>query len=389
MKYFHGSERTDMLERELCGLRIGLITNPTGVDHNFLPTSDLLREKFNLKMLFSPEHGVRGDAQAGEKVDFYTDRVTGLPVYTMYGRDNSPAFEAFDTLDCVVYDIQDVGLRFYTYIYTLADAMMVAAKKGVRVVVLDRYNPLGLERAEGTMLDIRFASGVGRFAIPSRYALTVGEFARYINSECDIGCDLHVIPCDGLHRGDDYTSVGVPWVLPSPNLPTFDSVISYAGTVLLEGTNLSEGRGTSKPFEFVGAPWLKADDVVDYFNDTGIDGARLRPAYFKPTFSKYSGELCSGFQIHVTNRDVFRPFDFGVKLVDYVRKTHEEFEFLGENKVVREDIEKKERAPLFIDLLLGCDDLRDPGFDADNFIEKQKVAVAEFKEVSKKYSLYE
>ncbi|MBQ7376595.1 MAG: DUF1343 domain-containing protein [Clostridia bacterium] len=383
MAYLHGIEREDLLSRELSGLRLGLITNPSGVDKNLNSTIDILREKFDLRALFSPEHGVRGDAQAGERVGHYTDVRSGLPVYTMYG-DHSAAFDAFAELDCIVYDIQDVGLRFYTYIYTLTEAMTEAAKRGIRVVVLDRADPLGLDTVEGAMIGDDLWSGVGKYALPSRYGMTVGEFARYVNAEFSIGCELSVICCEGLKRGSEYSDLGIPWVLPSPNLPTLDSVLCYTGTVLFEGTNLSEGRGTTKPFELIGAPWLDSDTLVSYFNSRGVDGAILRLAYFVPTFSKHKGELCRGFQIHVTDRTRFKPFRLGLELVDYIRRTHEEFKFLGESENATDAIAQS----LSIDRLLGSRELRVGEFELGKFLEKEESNLTAFKQKASKYYLY-
>lgn len=383
MPYLHGIEREDLLSRELSGLRLGLITNPSGLDRKFNSTIDLLQERFDLRALFSPEHGVRGDAQAGEKVGCYTDLRSQLPVYTMYG-DRSAAYSAFDGLDCIVYDIQDVGLRFYTYIYTLADAMQEAAKRGIRVVVLDRADPLGLDVIEGSVIEDGLWSGVGKYALPSRYGLSVGEFSRYLNGEYGIGCDLRVIACDGLSRECEYESLGIPWVLPSPNLPTPESVLCYTGTVLFEGTNLSEGRGTTKPFELIGAPWLDVDALIGHFNSRGIDGAALRPAYFVPTFSKHKGEMCRGFQIHITDRESFKPFRLGLELVDYIRKTHPEFKFLGESEDAQEAREQK----LMIDRLLGTRSLRLGNFELDAFLSEQESLLAEFRQKALGYYLY-
>lgn len=385
MGYLHGVEREDLLVRELYGQRLGLITNPSGVSRNLRATVDLIYEKFDLRALFSAEHGVRGDAQAGAHVKFYTDDRTGLPVYTMYGSDHTEALAAFEELDTIVYDIQDVGLRFYTYIYTLAEAMKAAAEKGKRVVVLDRANPLGLARVEGSLLDENFTSGVGKYALPSRYGLTVGEFAGYINQEYEIGCDLSVVPCADLRRGDNYEALGIPWVLPSPNLPTIESTICYTGTVLFEGTNLSEGRGTTKPFEMIGAPWLRSDELVEHFNSRGVAGAILRPAYFTPSFSKHAGTLCRGIQIHITDKAQFEPFKLGLELVDYIRKTHSEFRFRDES----EDAEIAKEQKIFIDLLLGSRALRSRDFDAESFMAKENLKLAAFKQRAKKYWLYE
>ena len=384
MSYLHGAERYDLLAKELSGKRLGLITNPSGVSQQLYATVDYLYDNSKLTALFSAEHGVRGDAQAGEKVDTYIDAKTSLPVYSMYGKQKTSLSEALESVDCLVYDIQDVGLRFYTYIYTLAEAMTAAAAKGIPVVVLDRYDPLGLTRVEGTLLDDAFSSGVGKFSLPSRYGLTVGEFARYVNTEYYIGCDLRVIPCADLSREDDAFSLSLPWVLPSPNLPTIESTICYIGTVLFEGTDLSEGRGTTKPFELIGAPWLRADELVSHFNSKGIDGAILRPAYFTPSFSKHSGELCHGFQIHITDRKHFDPFSLGLYLVEYIRNTHPEFSFRGESALTAEAKDQK----LFIDLLLGTDEFRKGTLSADQLISTHAQKVATFKKNSEKYWLY-
>ena len=385
MSYLHGVERHELLSKELSGKRLGLITNPSGVSQELYATVDYLYDNFDLRALFSAEHGVRGDAQAGEKVDTYTDPLTSLPVYSMYAKQKADISDALDSVDCLVYDIQDVGLRFYTYIYTLAEAMTAAAAKGIPVVVLDRYNPLGLEKVEGTLLDDSFSSGVGKFSLPSRYGLTVGEFARYVNSEYSIGCDLRVIPCNRLSRSHDAFSLSLPWVMPSPNLPTADSTLCYIGTVLFEGTNLSEGRGTTKPFELFGAPWLRADELARNFNSSGIDGAILRPAYFTPSFSKHAGSLCRGVQIHVTDRKVFDSFSLGLRLVEYIRNTHEEFAFRGDSALTDKDKPQK----LFIDLLLGTDDFRTGKLSSDALIENHASKVAQFKKKSEKYWLYQ
>ena len=385
MSYLHGVERHELLSKELSGKRLGLITNPSGVSQELYATVDYLYDNFDLRALFSAEHGVRGDAQAGEKVDTYTDPLTSLPVYSMYAKQKADISDALDSVDCLVYDIQDVGLRFYTYIYTFAEAMTAAAAKGIPVVVLDRYNPLGLEKVEGTLLDDSFSSGVGKFSLPSRYGLTVGEFARYVNSEYSIGCDLRVIPCDRLSRSHDAFSLSLPWVMPSPNLPTADSTLCYIGTVLFEGTNLSEGRGTTKPFELFGAPWLRADELARNFNSSGIDGAILRPAYFTPSFSKHAGSLCRGVQIHVTDRKVFDSFSLGLRLVEYIRNTHEEFAFRGDSALTDKDKPQK----LFIDLLLGTDEFRTGKLSSDALIENHASKVAQFKKKSEKYWLYQ
>ena len=371
MAYKHGVERRDLLNRHLRG-RIGLITNPSGVDRDLRATVDLLNETSDLCALYAPEHGVRGDIQAGAHVGHDTDRKTGLPVYSTYGnKDENPA-DKYRGIDTLVFDIQDVGARFYTYMYTMTEAMEACAKLDKRVVVLDRYNPLGLCRMEGTLLDERFSSFVGKYTLASRYGMTIGEFARYANAEKGIGCDLTVIPCEGLDRRADFRTLSVPWVLPSPNLPTYESALVYIGTVLFEGTNVSEGRGTTRPFELIGAPFIDGDALVDTMRHMNLPGVKFRSACFTPTFSKFAGERCFGVQIHVTDADAYEPFRTGLLLLDTIRKTCEPFEL----------------RPM-IDLLLGTDALRRDGFDAEAFIADEQKKVEAFRASVEKYFLYE
>ena len=368
--YKHGVERKSEINRAFSGKRIGLITNPTGVDRNFRATVDTLAEEYRLCALYSAEHGVRGNIQAGGRVDTYLDDKTGLTVHSLY--QNAPSEKLFADVDVIAYDMQDVGARFYTYIYTLTAAMQTAARDGKKVVVLDRYNPLGLTKIEGALLDSKFESGVGKYGLPARYALTVGEFAKYANEVGNINCDLEVIACENLKRTDDFRTLGLDWVLPSPNLPTYESALAYIGTVLLEGTDMSEGRGTTKPFEMIGAPYLRAGEVINYIESLGLKGFKLRECCFTPTFSKHTGELCRGFQIHVTDPDLFEPFTLGIFMLDYIRKTHSELKF-------RE---------AFLNLLLGTDAFLRDDFNAESFIEEQKSAHKSFLEQTKQYFIY-
>ena len=370
MSYLHGNEQEELIDRAFLGKKIGLITNPTGINQGFRATIDMLAESYRLCALYSPEHGVRGDIQAGGKVDSYVDEKTGLTAYSLY--QNRASEEIFSGVDVIAYDIQDVGARFYTYIYTLTEAMEAAARYQKKVVVLDRYNPLGLTKVEGAILDKKFTSGVGKYNIPARYALTVGEFAKFVNEAEGIGCDLEVIPCKNLGRGDDFRTLGLDWILPSPNLPSYESALAYIGTVLLEGTNMSEGRGTTKPFEMIGAPFLRADEVIKYIESLGLCGFKLRECYFTPTFSKHRGELCRGLQIHITDSDAFEPFSLGLLMLDYIRKTHSELN-------LREE---------FLCYLLGNDEFLKDGFNAERFIEEQKEAHKRYNEQIKQYFIY-
>ncbi len=360
----------------LVGKRIGLITNPTGVTREFVSTADVLHSAGALHCLFAPEHGIRGDVQAGEKVANTTDARTGATVYSLYGK-TAPWSEVLPLLDAVAYDIQDVGARFYTYIYTLLDAMRAAAEYDKEVIVFDRPNPLG-GRVEGAILQSGFESGVGKCRIPTRYGLTPGEFAEYINEKEKINCRLTVVPLVGYDRSRFYDDGDLAWISPSPNLPTLDSCFCYVGTCLAEGTNLSEGRGTTRPFELLGAPWLDNEAIAREMNARQYGGVRLRPCFFTPTFSKYHGELCRGLQLHVYDRHEFSPFEYGVRLFDLIRKTHDEFEFRAPD----------DKGRSFFDLLLGSDEFRQKDFDAEDYLARARRDSDNFARETGKYLLY-
>jgi uncharacterized protein YbbC (DUF1343 family) len=370
MSYLHGIERAEALDKALLNKRIGLITNPTGVDRNLKSTIDILSDKYRVCALYAAEHGVRGNIQAGGRVDTYVDEKTGLKVYSLY--QNEPTDKMLADIDVILYDMQDVGVRFYTYIYTLTSLMEAAARYGKSVIVLDRYNPIGLTRVEGALLRDEFTSGVGKYGLPARYALTVGELARYVNDVGNINCELTVIPCKNLKRSDDFRTLGVDWVLPSPNLPSYESALAYVGTVLMEGTNMSEGRGTTKPFEMLGAPYLRSAEVIKYIASLNLKGFKLRECCFTPTFSKHAGELCRGFQIHITDADSFEPFALCIFMLDYIRKTHSELTF-------RKD---------FFNKLLGTDEFFSDNFNAESFINEQNEALKSFATQIKGYFIY-
>lgn len=306
-------ERPELLR----GKRVGLITNMTGTDSALRSDVDLLarRPDFGLVALFGPEHGVRGDVQAGEHVDSSRDPATGLPVYSLYGQTREPTPAMLDGVDVLVFDIQDVGARFYTYPYTLAGAMRAARRAGIPIVVLDRPEPLGGERVEGPVLEPGFASFVGMFPIPLRHGMTIGELARLFNDAFGIGAQLQVVPMQGWRRGEQPLRSTLPWIPPSPNMPTPDTVLVYPGTGLFEGTNLSEGRGTTRPFEIVGAPFVDAQVLAARMNALGLPGVRFRPTTFTPTFSKHAGVPCGGVQIHVVDRHAFLPVRTGLALL--------------------------------------------------------------------------
>lgn len=369
-----GVDRLDEYAHLLKGKRLGLITNPTGVNRSLVATVDILNENYNLVCLMSPEHGVRGDLQAGDKVSSYTDKRTGLPVHSLYGESCHLTDEVLNSIDTVVFDIQDAGARFYTYLYTLAYAMEDCAKAGRTVIVLDRPNPISCKNANGTVLDMEFRSFVGRFSIATAYGMTIGEYAKFINTEYNINCNLQIVELKNYTRELYYDDTDLIWVSPSPNLPSVDSCLCYIGTCIFEGTNMSEGRGTTKPFEIVGAPWLNAREIIGRVK---AKGCQLRETYFKPTFSKFKDELCCGIQIHITDRSEFDGFELGIRLLDAIRKTHSELEFIT-------SIGKRP----FIDLLLGCDDIRGENFSVEEFLTEQAEKVALYKTKSEQYRLY-
>lgn len=349
--------------------KCGLITNHTGVLRNLSSTADMLREICNLTALFAPEHGVRGDIQAGENITSYTDAKTNLPVYSLYGDNTEESGRIMASLDTVIFDIQDVGARFYTYAYTMTDAMKLCAQNNVKFVVLDRPNPLGGIKAEGTVLDRRFSSFVGRFPTPTRCALTIGEFALMMNETENIGCDLTVVPLQGWKRDLYYDDTDLVFIQPSPNIPTIDTAFVYIGTCIFEDTNLSEGRGTTRPFEMIGAPWLNSEAVIERMGRQ--DGVILRECSFTPTFSDYKDSFCHGIQLHVTDREAFEPFAVGISLLEAISKTHSEFE-------IDPSITK----------LIGSDEILKEAFDAEAFIKREQQKVEEWQKLSQKWQIY-
>ncbi|MBN1287652.1 MAG: DUF1343 domain-containing protein [Anaerolineae bacterium] len=308
----------------IAGKRAGLVTNNTAIDHNLVSTVQRIHAHpaVNLVALFGPEHGLRGEAQDAEHVAVYTDALTGLPVYSLYGSIDKPTREMLEGLDVLLFDIQDAGVRFYTYISTLAHVMQAAAEQGIPVVVLDRPAPINGVMLEGPVLDPDYSSFVGLYPIPIRYGMTIGELAQLFNGAFGIGCDLSVAPLAGWSRAMWYDQTGLPFVPTSPNLPTLDAMTVYPGTCLFEGTNLSEGRGTTRPFEYIGAPWVRAEPLAAALNDRALPGARFRAVYFQPAFSKHQDQLCAGVHLYVTDRAVFRPVRTALYMIAVIKTMH-------------------------------------------------------------------
>jgi len=304
----------------LDGRKLGLICNPTSVDAGLRHAIDLLRPR--LGALFGPEHGARGDAQDMIGVDTGRDAATGLPVHSLYGHDAAslaPTAQMLDGLDALVFDIQDIGSRYYTFVWTMVLAMRACAAAGVAFVVLDRPNPVGGALVEGPAIAPGFESFVGLVSCATRHGLTAGEIARWRHAVEKLDGELVVIAMQGWSRDTWFEHTGLPWVLPSPNMPTPDTALVYPGMCLVEGTELSEGRGTTRPFELAGAPWIDGARLADQLASMQLPGVRFRPCTFTPTFHKHAGQACGGVQLHVTDARAFRPVRTGVAFVKACR----------------------------------------------------------------------
>ena len=318
-----GNER--LLDEEfdlIRGKRVGLITNPSGVDSSLRSTADRLASaETELVALYGPEHGIRGDAEDGVRLrGSARDPRTGAALFSLYGDSRKPAPHMLDDLDVMLVDIQEVGVRFYTYLYTMSLAMEACAERGLPFAVLDRPNPIGGEQVEGNVLDAAFASFVGMYPIPVRHGMTIGELALLFNETHGIGVDLHVVAMEHWSRDQYWEDTGVPWVPPSPNMPAVDTAVVYPGMCFFEGTNVSEGRGTTKPFEQIGAPYIDGFPLAEALNDLDAPGAAFRPTSFRPSFGKYAGESCRGIQVHVLDRRRFRPVTTGFEVLSAVRR---------------------------------------------------------------------
>lgn len=340
------------------GKRVGLITNHTGIDRQRRSDIDLIAAHPDLKLvaLLAPEHGIRGTVEAGVKVADEVDGKTGIPIYSLYlAEDRGPTPEMLKDVDVLVYDLQEVGGRTWTYVSTMALSMQAAAKKGIPFVVLDRPNPIGGEIVEGALLDPKFRSFVGMYPIPARHGMTVGELATLFNRQHGIGADLLVVRAAGWRRSQWFDDTGLPWVNPSPNLRSLAAVQNYPGTVYFEGTNLSEGRGTDRPFEQIGAPWLAAADVVRIMNGKELPGIRFEAITMTvaPTAAKFPGQTIPAIRFAITDRQAYRPVRTALILIDEIRRRHpQEFEWgpsidrLTGSDAVRHAIDAGRLAPL-------------------------------------------
>ncbi|GAF14539.1 YzbB protein [Bacillus sp. JCM 19046] len=365
------------------GKKVGLLTNVTGVNHRLKTSIDLLHEHqdIDLVALYAPEHGIRGDAKEGASIESSTDPRTGLPVFSLYGESKRPSEAMLQSVDVIVFDLQDIGSRYYTFIYSMAYMMEACKKYGKEFIVLDRPNPIGGLKMEGNLVEEGCRSFVGLLPIPNRHGLTVGELAMLFKDEFGYDCSLTVIPMDGWRRDMYYDQTGLAWVPPSPNAPSLSMALLYPGTCLVEGTNLSEGRGTTKPFEYIGAPFIDGFALAAAFNDLKLSGICARPTSFVPTYQKYKDEQCHGVQLHITNRDHVNAFQSGLALIALIAKLYpSDFSFA-----------QHANGRYMFDLLAGTKQLRALIYQGESstFIQQSEEQLRTFKQLRKPYLIYD
>lgn len=362
------------------GKRVGLITNPTGINSDYVSSINVLKEKTNLVALYSPEHGVRGNIQAGERMDSYIDEETNVIVHSLYGNTKKPTKEMMDEIDVMCIDIQDAGSRFYTFIYTMAYAMMACKENNKKFVVFDRPNPAGCEKYEGNILDLKYRSFIGYYPIVQRHGMTICEIAEMFNKEFGIGCDLTNILMEGYTRDMYYEDTKKLWVVPSPNFPTPQTAILYNATCIFEGTNISEGRGTTIPFEIAGAPFVNAKEYATKLNDLHLKGVYFRPMYFTPTFSKHEKKMCGGVQVHVIDKDTFEPVKTGWAMLNIIRELYpNDFKVLPPYK---------EGMACMLELNTGCDYVINNTKSMEEEFKIIEEDTKKFAEIRNKYLLY-
>jgi uncharacterized protein YbbC (DUF1343 family) len=382
-----GSDRLFASGR-LKGRRIGLVANPASVDASFRHVVDRAASApgVELAAVFGPQHGFRADLQDNMiESPHARDARRLVPVYSLYSDTREPTAEMLAGLDALVIDLQDVGARIYTFVYTMANCLRAAAKFKVPVIVCDRPNPIGGIDVEGPMLLGGYESFVGMFPIPMRHGMTIGELARLFNEHFGIGADLEVVALDGWRRDMYGDQTGLPWIIPSPNMPTLDTALVYPGGVLFEGTQLSEGRGTTKPFEILGAPWIDAEPFAARLNAMAIDGAWFRPIVFEPTFHKHAHQACGGCQIHVTDRTRFRPVLAGVAVMGECRRS------APDRFAWRQPPYEYVHDRMPIDILAGSDGLRraiEADIPAREIAAEWAAPTGEFDRVRRQYLLY-
>lgn len=369
---------------------IGILCHPASVNASTKHILELFKENksIHLVKLFGPEHGVWGTAQDMEGLNTSRDHLTNLPTVSLYGNDVDslkPKPANLKDIDLLVVDLQDIGSRYYTFIYTMAFCLEACAAQNIKVIVLDRPNPINGTTIEGPLLCDGFESFVGIYPLPIRHGMTIGELALYFNTEFNINCELEVIAMDGWQRDYLFDDTGLPWVYPSPNMPTLEAALVYPGLCLIEATELSEGRGTTKPFELVGAPYIHPWTLASELQKLKMPGVLFRPCYFKPTFQKWAHQDCGGVQIHITNRQELKPVELGARLIQTIKNIYpNDFKWRSKPYEFVKDIPA-------IDLLWGASDLRnaiESGQTLNPIFQQAESECHLFNENRKKYFLY-
>jgi uncharacterized protein YbbC (DUF1343 family) len=374
--------------KDLKGARVGLVAHPASVDSRLEHAVNLFRwsKKFRLAAVFGPQHGFHGQTQDNMvEWEGFRDPASGLPVYSLYGNVRKPTHSMLEHCDVVAVDLQDVGSRYYTFIWTMDHCMQACREAGKTVIVLDRPNPLGGRMIEGPLLDPEYASFVGLKPLPIRHGMTIAEIGTYLHQTFYPDLDFRVLPMRGWKRTMWFDDTKLPWIIPSPNMPTPDTAMVYPGMCLFEGTNLSEGRGTTRPFEIFGAPFIHSETIVSVLREFRLPGVSFRPHSFQPTFQKHAGLACGGAQLHVTDREKFRPFKTGVAILKAVHNTYpRDFKW-------KEPPYEYEEVKLPIDILAGTDRLRkdiDAWKDLDEMEAWWKEETKAFEKIRKKFLIY-
>jgi uncharacterized protein YbbC (DUF1343 family) len=374
--------------RYLNGHRIGLICNQASVDHTLQHSADLLMRVpgVELTALFGPQHGIRGEVQDNMiETEHAVDQATGLPVFSLYSETREPTDEMLDKIDAFVFDMQDVGCRIYTFVYTMANCMRAASRTGKKVIVCDRPNPITGQMVEGNVLESEFASFVGQFPIPTRHGMTVGELARMFHEHFNVKCELEVVDMEGWEREHWMDETDAPWVMPSPNMPTVETATVFPGTVHVEGTQVSEGRGTTRPFELIGAPYINSDKLAEHLTNLQLPGVFFRPCGFRPTFQKHAEQICGGVQIHVTDRLSFRPVITGIAIVKAIHELYPN-DFAWKLPPYEYEFDKNP-----FDVISGTDSLRaqiERGESIDDIVESWSGPFQNFMQVRKEFLNY-
>ena len=373
----------------IAGQRLGLLCNPASIDANFRHARDLIQERFpnQLKALFFPQHGLFSEKQDNmiESEDC-RDTLLDIPAFSLYGRTRKPDKQMFDTIDVLLVDLQDVGTRVYTFTSTLSYCMQAAQKFDKKLLVLDRPNPIGGIKIEGNCLSLDCRSFVGRYPIPMRHGLTMAEYARLIHDQFAIACELNWVPMDGWKRRMNFKDTGLPWVAPSPNLPTPSSAAVYPGQVVWEGTQVSEGRGTTLPFEYFGAPYMLPQKILSYLNGQTLSGVMLREVAFEPTANKWQGYLCRGFQLHVLDPLIYKPYETSLRLLQSVMAVHAD-SFAWKSPPYEYEFERRP-----IDLIIGDSDVRrrlENLEDPATIVQSWQPALSQYRAMCKQYYLYD